>query len=329
MTLDDFVMLGTTVPEPNSDGRVFVCSAGVSAEYRKLIRLYPLARRNVPNRWNMYRVPVERNPTDSRPESFKVATADERAPGAHEHINERFELTGKLRDTKRAAMLRSYVVGSIDQANAKANRYSLAIIEPESIELTFEHNPASPDSPQLALFDDGAEKPRAGAKRFPFIPRLRFKDECRWWHLMLRDWGCYEFMRKNSESYYRQNLADALHLRPDSSLLVGNMNNQRTAWLVISVLNGIREAPTLFDMLQSDRPRIPDSLRRKVYERDEWRCQCTGCPVHGQGPCTSTEDLTVDHKWPHIRGGNLSLDNLQTFCKPCNLSKSDQVDQAI
>ncbi len=34
MILDDFVMLGTTVPEPNSDGRVFVCSAGYSATSR-------------------------------------------------------------------------------------------------------------------------------------------------------------------------------------------------------------------------------------------------------------------------------------------------------
>jgi hypothetical protein len=326
--LEDFVMLGTTVPEPNSDGRVFVCSAGVSAEYRKLIRLYPLARRNVPNRWNTYRVPVERNPTDSRPESFKVATAEDRAPGAHERINEHFQRVGKLRDSERAKLLKPYVVGSIDQANAKLNRYSLAIIEPESIELTFEHNPASPDSPQLALFDDGAEKPRAGAKRFPFIPRLRFKDECRWWHLMLRDWGSYEFMRKNSESYYRQNLLGALHLRPDSALLVGNMNHQRNAWLIISVLNGIRDAPTLFDMLPEDRPRISDSLRRKVYERDEWRCQCTGCPACERGECTMTENLTVHHKWPYIRGGNDSLENLQAHCRSCNSAKGDRVDGA-
>jgi hypothetical protein len=49
--LDDFVMLGTTVPEPNSSGRVFVCSAGVSDEDRRLIRIYPLARRGAPKRW--------------------------------------------------------------------------------------------------------------------------------------------------------------------------------------------------------------------------------------------------------------------------------------
>lgn len=313
MILEDFVMLGTTVPEPNSDGRVFVCSAGVSAEYRGLIRLYPLARRNVPHRWNTYRIHVERNPSDSRRESFKVATSDERAPAAHDHINDQFQHIGKLADKDRVKLLTPYKVGSIKQANAEVNRHSLAIIEPEAIELDFEHNPGSPDSPQLALFDDGLTKPQAGAKRFPFIPRLNFKDECGWHHLMLRDWGCYEFMRKNAESYYRQNMAGALHLRPDSSLLVGNMNNRRTSWLVISVLQGIRDAPTLFDALPSERERIPDALRRQVYERDGWKCT----------ECGSTEDLTVDHKWPHIRGGNLALENLQTLCRKHNSAKND------
>jgi hypothetical protein len=47
--------------------------------------------------------------------------------------------------------------------------------------------------------------------------------------------------------YFRDNLADVLHLRSSSSLLVGNLKDQRTAWLVISVLNGIREEPGLFD----------------------------------------------------------------------------------
>ncbi len=314
MIIEDFVMLGTTVPEPNSDGRVFVCSAGVSAEYRGLIRLYPLARRNIPNRWNKYRVPVERNSTDSRPESFKVATAEDRAHGAHDRINQHFQHLGKLRDADRAKLLKPYIVPSVNHANF--NRFSLAIIEPEAIDLDFDHNPASPDSPQLALFDDSRDKPREGAKRFPFIPRLHFKDEDGWHHLMLRDWGCYELMRKNTESYYRQNMIGALHLRPDSSLLIGNMNQHRKSWLVISVLNGIREAPTLFDSLPSERPHIPAKLRREVYERDQYQCV----------RCGSTENLTVDHKWlPAIRGGNISLANLQTLCQPCNLAKSDQV----
>jgi hypothetical protein len=312
MILEDFVMLGTTVPEPKRDGRIFVCSAGVSAELGKLVRIYPLARQGVPRRWNVYRVPVERNPDDSRDASFKVA--GDRSPGAHERINQQFEDAGRVHDTQRAGLLRAYAIGSIKEANAK--RMSLAIVHPDAIELSFEHNPTSPDSPQVALFDlseVGGEVPKAGARRFAYIPRINFKDELGWNHLQLRDWGAFELQRKRGEQYFRDNLHGALHLRPDSSLLIGNMNNQRTSWLVISVLNGIREAPTLFDSLPSLRRRISDALRKCVYERDGWACVLCGSP----------DRLTVDHKWPHIKGGEPVLENLQTLCAPCNATKND------
>jgi hypothetical protein len=315
MILEDFVMLGKTVPEPSSDGRVFVCSAGVSAEYRRLVRIYPLARRSAPPRWSVSRVPLERNPKDSRIESFKLA--GDRAIGAHDQINERFEVAGKVTPRERIKLLSPYAINSIAEANAK--RMSLAIVHPDAFDLTFDHNPSSPDSPQMALFDDGIEKPTAGARRFPFIPRLRFRDECGWHALMLRDWGCYEFMRKNEEPYYRQNMAKALHLDPDSSLLIGNLNNQRTAWLVISVLNGLREAATLFDAIADERPAMSEKVRRQVYERDGWACRL----------CSSTDGLVVDHKWPYSRGGTNALENLQTLCADCNQRKSDQIAEAV
>lgn len=241
MILDDFVMLGTTVPEPASDGRIFVCSAGVSRERRSLVRIYPLARRNVPQRWNAHRVRVELNPSDSRRESYKVA--GDRRPGAHEQINNAFQVVDRVRQKDRVRLLAPYWVESIAEANAR--RMSLAIVRPDSLDLYFEYNPSSPDSPQLALFEDGMNRPDAGARRFPYIPRLHFRDPGGEHRLMLRDWGCYELMRKTPER--RTEMADFLHMGPSSSLLVGNLNNQRTAWLIISVLNGIRdEAPALF-----------------------------------------------------------------------------------
>lgn len=312
MILEDFVMLGTTVPEPTRDGRIFVCSAGVSAELGKLVRVYPLARREVPRRWHIYRVPVVRNPEDSRDASFKVA--GDRRPGAHERINLEFGEIGRVPDAQRADLLRRHAIGSIKEANAK--RMSLAIVHPDAMEVTYEHNPESLDSPQVALFDlneVGGEAPKAGARRFAYIPRIRFKDELGWNHLQLRDWGTFELQRKKGEQYFRDHLPGALHLRDDSSLLVGNMNNQRTAWLVISVLNGIRAAPTLFDALPSDRRRISAALRKAVYERDAWACVL----------CASPDRLTVDHKWPHIKGGEPVMENLQTLCSPCNLAKND------
>lgn len=247
MILEDFTMLGTTVPEPTkSDGRVFVCSAGVSDELG-LIRIYPLARRNIPRRWNTYRVPLERNAKDSRKESWKVR--GDRSEGAHERINMAFEEVGHLKPTQRRPALSKYVVESIKEANDR--RLSLAILQPKIGDLEFKFNPESPDSPMLKLFDVG-DRPVQGAKRFPYIPRLHFRDEAGPHTLMIRDWGCFEWMRKNPDRY--KELPHCLNLSEDSSLLIGNFNQHRTSWLIISVLSGIRDSePTLFDY----RPKIP------------------------------------------------------------------------
>lgn len=241
ITLDDFVMLGKTVPEPNSDGRVFVCSAGVSATMRGLIRVYPLARYGAPKRWTVNTVALERNPKDHRPESFKLA--GDRANNAHDDINATFQTGADYPKQGRAALLKPYEVDSIQEANDR--RLSLAVLHPEALDLTFEHNPDSPDSPQLTLFDI-EPRPTQGAKRFAYIPRLRFRDLDGQHHLMLRDWGAYEFMRKNGD-LRRTELATALHLDASCSLLIGNFNQHRTSWLVISVLRGLRQEPCLFD----------------------------------------------------------------------------------
>lgn len=248
LTIDDFVMLGKTVPEARRrDGRVFVCSAGFSPTLRSLVRIYPLARRNTPERWSVSTVKLIRNSEDSRLESFKLA--GDRTPGAHERINNSFLQTDMVPPRARADLLKPYVVGSIAEANER--RMSLAILHPsQAPELTFEYNPESPDSPELTLFDI-APRPTEGAKRFAYIPRLRWQDGETLRHIKLLDWGCYEFMRKQGDDR-RFGLPGALHLDATCSLLVGNHSHQRTTWLVISVLRGLRGAPSLLDELAGD-----------------------------------------------------------------------------
>lgn len=252
MILDDFVMLGTTVPEPTSDNRVFVCSAGYSATMRSLIRVYPLARFGAPTRWSVNTVKLDRNPKDWRNESFQLA--GDRRPGVHQHINRVFDATDVVPPGARAPLLRKCVVASIAEANDR--RLSLAVVHADAMELEFEHNAASPDSPQMALFDLPGQQQTSGARRFPYIPRLRFRDEAGPHRLMLRDWGVYELMRKHnnltdmSDAQRRRYVGEALHLDPSCSLLIGNLNNQRNAWLVISVLRGLREQPSLFGELE-------------------------------------------------------------------------------
>jgi hypothetical protein len=233
--LEDFVMLGTTVHEPSSKYGLSVCSAGWSAELGQLVRIYPLARWGAPRRWSINRVRLERNTGDARTESWSIAGRD---PQHHATINDAFVQVGEVRPGQRAGLLDKCVIASISEANKR--RLSLAVIQPTSEpSLVFEHNPDSPDSPELRLFDV-ADRPIAGSKRFAFIPRVEFNDAAGTHRLQLRDWGSYERLRKGGDAR-RHELSGALHIGADSSLLVGNLNHQRNAWLVISVLNGLRD----------------------------------------------------------------------------------------
>jgi hypothetical protein len=239
MILEDFVMLGTTVPEPQlKTGRVFVCAAGYSHEMRRLVRIYPLARKDCPPRWSINRVGLERNAQDSRAESWKIR--GDRTPSAHFRINSQFHPMGSVAGHERATIIQSMLSPSIAQANR--DRQSLAVIEPVlPPHLMFEENPESPDHPQLLLFDDDrVEHPPEGSARFAFQPYLEFSDADGPHRLQAREWGAYEYMRKHGDPR-RHDLADIWRLNDRPCLFVGNMSNHRTAWLVISVLMPLRQ----------------------------------------------------------------------------------------
>lgn len=60
-------------------------------------------------------------------------------------------------------------------------------------------------------------------------------------------------------------------------------------------------------------------LRYKVMMRDQ--CRCCIC---GKSPATHPGTvLEIDHIYPYSKGGETTLENLQTLCKQCNLGKSD------
>ena len=63
------------------------------------------------------------------------------------------------------------------------------------------------------------------------------------------------------------------------------------------------------------RPTVDPTLRRAVYARDGYAC------IH----CGSTDRLSIDHIYPYSRGGEATLENLQTLCLSCNCRKGDKV----
>ena len=62
-------------------------------------------------------------------------------------------------------------------------------------------------------------------------------------------------------------------------------------------------------------------LRFKVMARDNFKC----C-ICGRSPATDpTVVLHVDHIKPWVKGGETTMENLQTLCSKCNLGKSDLI----
>lgn len=70
------------------------------------------------------------------------------------------------------------------------------------------------------------------------------------------------------------------------------------------------EAPTIYGWSMVSHY-IPQGIRRKVLERDKYRCQY----------CGSTSNLCIGHKTPRCRGGDNSLSNLEVICKDCSKKK--------
>ena len=70
-------------------------------------------------------------------------------------------------------------------------------------------------------------------------------------------------------------------------------------------------------------PRDPSlRLRWKVLQRDRFTCRaCGASPAN-----ISSVELRVDHIIPWSKGGETTLDNLQTLCDPCNLGKGNLLE---
>lgn len=233
MIVEDFLCLGRTVPECSKKYGHKVCMAGYSRELNQLMRVYPLPVKNKMRANHLYRLKLKRNTADSREESWQLADRDE-VPEPH----------AKISASDKRKILQSLVV-PVNQLNepavwgVKSSYRSLAVISPESVSLEYKRRrDCSPT--QLDLFEglDAA----FGADSFALAPYLKF-DSHTW---QLREWGCYEFMR-NYPSRCRE-LSTALGLaKPQHRplLLVGNMANHRTTWLVIAVAMVQRESQQL------------------------------------------------------------------------------------
>jgi len=90
------------------------------------------------------------------------------------------------------------------------------------------------------------------------------------------------------------------HLKRSTRTLTGKNNNSKRTK---KSSNGKNKSP------------VSKGIRERVFERDKNKCLL----------CGTTKNLTIDHIKPRAMGGSNKIDNLQTLCRYCNLTKGINV----
>jgi hypothetical protein len=189
MRLDDFLVLGRTVPEASQHYGTRVCMAGYSEELGRIIRVYPLLI-DTPLK-SRYQATLEltRNSDDNRHESYKLRDAVTSIYGVssqpHWSTSQVVDLADKMH------------YPSIAELNRQ--RLSLGFIALRSTPiLTFKGRDASPQGPQLTLFEEFVEDLRRTnfwtGRDYPQVPYVTFQDGAGEHTLQLREWGTFEYL---------------------------------------------------------------------------------------------------------------------------------------
>lgn len=236
--LEDFVVLGRTVPEESKKYGQRVCMAGYSPGNAQFLRVYPLLVPVGENREangfrarHQYAMNLVRNPNDSRLESWRVA--DEKRPSLTA-----WDGAPELKKATVVDWLRKRVVSSIwhlNECRLSLGVLHLAADEWDGVIMTRGEAEADPHSP--GLFDD-LDAPDLNADDVRHVPYIRFADR----HtaggsrqLQVREWGAYQLLANPRYENNPDVLWGAHGYRTGSDLIVvvGNMCHHRNVWLII------------------------------------------------------------------------------------------------
>jgi hypothetical protein len=229
--IDDLIILGRGAPDVLRDGRVAICVAGWSPKLG-FIRIYPTRLTSPLQQWNIVSVKVEQNPTDSRPESWKITGS----ASEWERLDENIQVQDTLGRDERIALIPTLASGCVSLLNE--SHLSLGIVHPTELRGYLSEREDVDRTVQRTLLGGSVPKTKVN---YPLRPRMSYRcGECRaesGHDQQIIEIGCYEWFRKNpgKEAQVFENLRVD---DPDFEkyLLVGNQANHRTSYLVIGVI---------------------------------------------------------------------------------------------
>lgn len=259
--IEDFVVLGRTVPEESKKYGHRICMAGYSPENGQLLRVYPLlvpvgesAGANGFRARYCYTLDLQRNPQDNRVESWRVNDPAAPTPTPWDRARE-------MPKDDLVKALCSRVVPSIAVLNACRLSLGVLIVQAGKWqgEMVPRDEPAPPED-HRSLFEDledQAQGAESDIARVKYAPYIRFEDRDGPHRLQIREWGAYRLLVKPEYADTPDALwaASGYHREADLMLVVGNMNNHRNNWLVIKTFElgrGRSAAPSLFDDIEDE-----------------------------------------------------------------------------
>lgn len=227
--IQDLIILGRAAPEPIKDGRHTVCLGGYSESFG-YVRLYPTQRwMDNCKRWNVVSVPVEKPTHDDRDESYKIAGSQEDWGRLHTKI----EHVDRVSKSERIRLVDQLAEDCPIRLNE--NRISLGMVRPEEIiEVYIEDNPDANVQLDLEMNE------RKG--KSDYDQQLYIKYRCRGCEAKTHhdqhtiEWGVYRYWDNHDDV---DGVIDALGFNDEDMnhyFFVGNLNHERNAYIVISVL---------------------------------------------------------------------------------------------
>ncbi len=155
----------------------------------------------------------------------------------------------------------------------------------------------------LGVFD-----PKVSEKPFSPEPRVRTFRGKRVWEVDCRAWRT--LMKKLGRTVRKKFKTEA-----DAT----KWCEQIVAEFAIDFVAPKLKAPSMHgSSVMRERSKLTNDVRYRVLRRDEFHCMACGA--------TGKDDvLVVDHIHPVSKGGETTMDNLQTLCRTCNSGKGTKL----
>ena len=251
--IEDFVVLGRTVPEDSKKYGQRVCMAGYSKSCNQFLRVYPLmlpvgihAGMNEFKARHTYTLDLIRNENDSRMESWRVQ--NELKPTSTDWI-----MAKEVKKSQLLSWLETKRVDSIQDLNACKLSLGVLLVKRESWRgMICPREDPNPPQYHSSLFEDiqdqTNEEPEIG--RVKFAPYFHFSDSASKHELQVREWGAYRLLANPKYADRPESLWGASGYRAGEDLwvVVGNMAKHRRNWMVIKTFEAEEvERPGLFD----------------------------------------------------------------------------------